>query len=281
MKGVIARFVGLSIPVKFLIGFGGSALCSIGVGVMAEFASYSYALYWNVRPPVEGIPFLRATVSAIILIMISASALALFFTYQVLEHFRSRFEDSKITGAILTNDLIDAMGGDKNERPAPSMIEVLTSVIARALAGVGFILLSVWSVARLGANLGIILSTGATISLFVLGYLSFVWPQLKGWIAGLIAITLFIAIPIMLFNPHYYGALLRLLDYGGGIPVTVLYEENKSNQASYEGELVFRTTSGLILVQPEKGAVTEIPSDKVTRINYHGKNARWINAGSL
>lgn len=55
----------LSLPVRLLIGAVVSGLGGIGVGIISEYAAYNFALYHDIRPPLEGIPYLRATVSAI------------------------------------------------------------------------------------------------------------------------------------------------------------------------------------------------------------------------
>ncbi|WP_429069658.1 hypothetical protein [Aeromonas veronii] len=74
--------VAYSMPLKVTIGFLLTALGSSSVlGLLSEFAAYKYAIISGFRVPVEGIPYLRATVSLISLALIAVALLAYGITY--------------------------------------------------------------------------------------------------------------------------------------------------------------------------------------------------------
>ena len=75
IKWLWAKYLGLALPIRLLLGgvisgLGGSGL----VGFLSEYAAYSYAVFYGIRPPLEGIPYLRVAVTTATLVVFMGSA---------------------------------------------------------------------------------------------------------------------------------------------------------------------------------------------------------------
>jgi hypothetical protein len=74
------KYAGLVFPLKLLIGTVlGIALGPGFVGLLSEYATYYYAIDLGIRPPLEGIPYLKSAVTAGSLLL--AVVVAFFFDF--------------------------------------------------------------------------------------------------------------------------------------------------------------------------------------------------------
>ncbi len=82
IKSNLAWLFSYTLPIKVIFGFLLTALGSASVlGLLSEFAVYNYALVNGFRVPVEGIPYLKPTVTLISLVAIGVALLGFATTY--------------------------------------------------------------------------------------------------------------------------------------------------------------------------------------------------------
>ncbi len=76
----IAPYLTLKTVTWFLLTvLGGSGL----LGILSEFATYSYAIYYGFRPPVEGIPYLRVTITLVSFVLVIISMVTIIVIYLI------------------------------------------------------------------------------------------------------------------------------------------------------------------------------------------------------
>lgn len=78
MSQLFKNFLALSFPIKFLVGTIFGLIAGPGLlAFLSEYATYSYAIRINIRPPLEGIPYLSASV-ALASLVLSVTAIIIF-----------------------------------------------------------------------------------------------------------------------------------------------------------------------------------------------------------
>ena len=219
-------------------------LQSVLVSFLFEAAVYSYCIFgFAIRPPVEGIPFFRISVFALAFLALSV------------------FHFSTFTLSLCLRRLAK----QNSKRPVLDLVRTTGYCLV--------IYLFIWMVVGVP-----ILSP---LGLVILGAFFISLPQ---WVvaayfpkhANLTAIvygTLFaicMVAPVM--SPTACGNFLRRLKFGGGVPITVEFEESGGAETTsrVSGYLLVRSTTSLILVSSveKPQSPQEINLDYVRRIIY-------------
>jgi hypothetical protein len=277
---LISRYLELSLPLKIFAAAVAGAIAGPGLlAFMSEYAAYTYALTVGVRPPVEGVPYLSATVALISLI------LALFASFV--------FLTTRWIFALIGAQAIDVIGkispildqGLQNYRDnggkffeklsvaeAISSIKKLSFLQVTCLAA-GFSL-GIWFFTKKTSGFGILdnvegfafaFAFYASIAIFSL------WNRAFAWFVAVLAVILFYFFSIKaLFNTEGHAFFLKTIGYGGGVPVIVEYEGDRSQEKL---NLAIRTTTSLMGTPNASGEYVEIPLHRVRRIIYQG----WSN----
>lgn len=274
------KYGSYSLPLRFIIGAILTLAAGSGIGFFAEYAAYRYALYYGIRPPLEGIPYLRVAITSLTVGVLLLAALI--FTliklvcYSLLSwcnnwvvntkwsiHIARRLVPNQASEKELSN-YTDAM--IEAYRKLPFWKALLLALGLSTFISIPAIIFSLigiddwdWSTLPL-----ILVCVFITALLF--------WKeQVSIWLSFIGVTATIIIIPMSLFSVTIYGNLLQILGYGGGLPVTVIVAEETSNiekKTRIDGALMLRTTSVLILFESKKKRVLEIPLEKVLLMEY-------------
>jgi len=286
LRQISSYLGGLSLPIRLVIGgllgiLGGSGF----LGFISEFAGYSYAIHYGARPPLEGIPYLRASVTLLSLSLFIGGAFVFMLVY-VAGRFIAVQVDLMISGMRLASrksgeQLKEQMARIRNLPLRKRLVPILASSAALSVVFIVAIALtpsqdSALSIHGDKAFAAIVLFLSA-----VLTYTIMFSPQVVRWLALITTTLVFVVAPIILFNPHFYASLLRFIGYGGGLYVEVEFVEPEAEaMRRASGALFLRTSSALILYDSRRRVFSEIPVETVRRI-AHSAEIAYVRAYSL
>lgn len=291
--------VAYSMPLKVTIGFLLTALGSSSVlGLLSEFAAYKYAIISGFRVPVEGIPYLRATVSLISLALIAVALLAYGITYpffkttvklmslllSLIPKLGKLIPPYKTTKDEATKD--EATKDENNAlddilKPvtyklsaiysAIMSVVVMFSIHATPNIDMSFLTLLSNVLTDIGgmlsnemiARLDIIIQITLFLVIF-LCYFSIFKPNLVKWIAlSIAAVAVLLGIFVM-FNNALYSKFLNATGFGGGRPISIYSYENKE---VITGDLLIQSNNYYIIKIPSN-RVIEYPANKISKVEY-------------
>lgn len=280
LQHLVEKYGGLALPARMAIGAMVSLVAGTGLGFFAEYAAYSWAIYYGIRPPLEGIPYLKLAVTTLTVTILLGGALVFGLVQAACGYVIGSFEsyvEKVSTVEKITARFFPSLAGQNVVTIAVARVREVRSSIAVPGAAVVALLsitpaLFVTTKQEMSAlPLGRWLEFAA-LSLLIFFALILAWrPAARAWIA--IAAVLFFVVsgPLALFNVHVYGELLRSLGYGGGLSVAVAVVEEKSDlntKTRIVGSLLLRTTSALLIYQPAEGRVREIPLSQVIYVDH-------------
>ncbi|WP_313916593.1 hypothetical protein [Tahibacter sp.] len=255
MRHLVNFVMSLSIPqrlvVSLVVGFvAGPAF----IGFLSEYATYAYAMGAGVRPPVEGIPYLKASVTLGSLTLATAVAIVIWVARTLLHNLLNSF----FGYAALVRKVIPK--ADASNFIANSSIRV--PLLLGAAVGVP-VLLAVEYVLPDSTQTRMVVVTEYV--LFVLILLS-VWSRLFLWISSAFAALVFYVLCLsVLFRHEYYGEFLYRIGFGGGQEIEI---QIKDRNYPIRMQLELRSQDWLIgTVQGQRGHI-EVPLATVERIWY-------------
>jgi hypothetical protein len=263
-----------SLPARVLLFGVVSALSGAGiVSFLVEFATYTYALSYGFRPPVEGIPYLRSTVTLMSLLLVILGAVAIAIMYLIVflapSLFFGRREDGTLSGVI--PQWIRAL----------SRRNALLSVLIASILVVCFTYLGkpvIESGFRPLQQVGVVLQGPRTWQSFAIAVVIGLWVMVDllrnpshGW--GVIlayVLLIYSSVVFLLFDPRFHAGLLRVTGFGGGAQVVIQLAEHDTSGGPIELKtyLMLRTSEVLITFDPDKEVFREYPVDRVQRISY-------------
>lgn len=253
IKSVLAKASAWSLPTKLLCsGLIGTLAGSGTASFLLEYATYGYAIYYGFRPPVEGIPHLRAAV-------VGGSFWLL------------------TTGAAVAAGMI-FLGQRSNAIPIPSSRTKLRVGVVSAVLGVIVLVLpyacSYWEILSCRGHdariLGIPLRGVAGFFIGVSASTLSMWrPSWSWWIAAAAVFSYYVSIVSILFSPEQHASMLRATGFGGGIPVSVYMDsESRAQLQGIEGILMLRTSEYLVLFDEASRRFFELPTSRIRQISY-------------
>lgn len=294
-----ARFLSFSPAIRFVLGALVSAIAGSGfLGFISEYAAYSYSLYYGLRPPLEGIPYLRVTVAASSFLLFLLAAAIFAATVLIGKYFLSRIEINVKKFGRISKQL-----GKRLSVEGPNPDDVMESIRntstlgilwkAAIMASFAYCFISIVP-AYLGRQLSSISTpafpltanflnalgnyllntpifseeSGTTFSSMVFLSTLLIWkPKAVPTAAVCLTTAFFLGAPFILFHAPTYAKGLRSLGYGGGIPAQITAAKNPNDEfAKYSGYILLRTTEAMIFFDPEQGTIYEIPSQKIYSI---------------
>jgi hypothetical protein len=277
VKDAFQRYGELSLPIRLLSGAVISLLAGTGLGFFAEYAGYRWALYYGIRPPLEGIPFLRVTVTALTVTLLVGGA-ALFMLVQAASSWILRTLENYISQAVTIERVINAILPSLEHRNVvTAAVEVFRSIrLLPALISALGLGASVAITFHVAESSGI--PTEIRPALAVLLGIIFVVLFLLAWnpdskigiSLGAVASFVF-AGPFLLFNVDVYGELLRTLGYGGGLEVRIALAEEEAGigqKAVIQGSLLLRTNQVVLVYQQAENRVREIPLHQIIYVEH-------------
>lgn len=284
VPSVVADFVKVmpySMPLKIIIGFLFTALGGSSVlGLLSEFAVYNYALINGFRAPVEGIPYLRATVTAISLAMIIVALVAFSLAYLILKQLTSYISFILTTTQKLISYFSPELGEEFGHTRLDSLISRNFIVMLCAAAGSSILVVFIvtytfdTAIPHIASILGteykppFKMNNPLGESIIFCGtfmiYLSLFRPKYTKEISFSIAGISVLTVLLVMFNANWYSRFLNITGFGGERSVT-LYQNNKEETIS--GKLLIQSNDYYIILQPDS-EVIEFPVTQVKKITY-------------
>jgi preprotein translocase subunit SecE len=270
----LRRYSTFAFPIRLMIGAVVTVVAGTGLGFIAEYASYSWAIYYGIRPPLEGIPYLKLAVSALTIAIFLGGALLYvaihFAAGALLGYANVMFRQLDFYAGLV--EKIAPKSGAKSIRGAMfARLRTLkaTHAVAFAIftAGATFIgCRYLPSPMREDPYFSSLISTSTFVLVLML------WnTRTQAWIALLAVVGLIAALPLSFFHVDFYSKLLRTLGYGGGLPVSVTVVEDPDSDRKrtvVEGFLMLRTTSAILLFDSKQSHIREIPLQQVLFIDH-------------
>lgn len=274
MINLIKKFLEFSLPVKIIFGSIFGIIAGPGLlGFISEYATYVYALRINIRPPLEGIPYLSATV-AIASLVLSLVAVSIFMiTRGLMNRMVNMFInytndmthifDELSLVKIKSKDIFNSSLQILKELPfkkAIIIIIILSATIALIFTGI-IKIQTYFSREHFDNHFFIILFVYFFIVLLSL------WRPIINWLIAIsFALAFYVASFNILFNQSYYFNFLKTIKYGGDISITIEYKDNK--RPSEEFSLLLRTQDYLFLRSINSQDISEISLQDIHSIKY-------------
>ena len=274
----VNRLLPWSLRVKLVLGAVLGPLGAAGLlAYLSEYATYSYAIYIGIRPPLEGIPYLSATVAfgSLFLLLSGALvfALAFFLLRGIIGYIHTVLRiSSRISSRIFSHGQYRLRSEDEvlsDLRSAPLVVVVgVSAVVGTTFGG------SVYVVNLVTAEMSAVVVAVAAVSVGVFSFVSSISvlrPRLIWWFGGLFTALYFSTSITLLFVPGQYSAFLRLVGYGGGLPVVIeLLNEPSTTSETSAGRfyLMLRTTEAFILFDSDQNSFVEIPRNQLRRLTH-------------
>lgn len=287
IAGQIRAITPWSIPLKLVVSallgvFGGAGL----LGFISEYATYNYAIYFGIRPPLEGIPYLRAAVAFASLFLLLSGALVFAVIVFSLRSFAWYIDAiPRLFAFSLRLFGLDAKRSEQRHGHA------LAALRARPLwqLVLGSLLLTVLLLAVLmfaghpnvvtgrsefdESMLKGVLAVQTFIVVLAVAKPSSIW-----WNAIVVTVAYFATCIYILFSPLKYSELLRILGYGGGLSVRLeLRDSSASRDFDPDShQLMLRTNEAVIIYDRNRGTFSEIPREQVHRIVHDSGGMRHL-----
>ena len=266
--------VALSLLMIFLAG---PAL----LGLISEYATYWYAIDENVRPPVEGIPYLSATVTLASLALALSVSLMFFLSRLVVMYLVGSviisLEGYTKVPSIIINLLKKVFTFESHSveqafeqiNNLPAEFRKLKGVNILIISLLGFLLvlgLSFWQLPEQGMVKAIEKTTYISVYLTIV-ILSLWRKYVMNILAVIAAIAFYIFSISLLFNHQYYSLFLNYTGFGGGQKITL---ELKADSSPVEMKLILRSKDWFIGHSLSSGETIEVPQHVVKSIKYNG-----------
>lgn len=262
------------ITFKTIAWFLVSVLAGSGaMGIFSEFAAYSYAAYYGFRPPVEGIPYLRATTSLLTFISVLIYFVAFLLIYYLVRSLDKFYQF--VSDTIRFKPLNVAWGWTVYGFGYNSREDVKKAVITavfNAFATLAFMLAFIAIILGVSFVLALPWWLIFTALIFTFIYnLILLVPKYAMLTANTIALVLVVSLLASMFNAPYYGKYLKFVGFGGGKVVSVFYDSGKNKKpiVEVEGGLMIRGSEFLILYRKNEKDFTEIPLNRISKISYN------------
>lgn len=267
---MIRKFLELTLPMKLL--WSSVAVMIVGPGINAlvsEFAAYAYALDIGIRPPLEGIPYLTATVT-VVSIVLPLVATGLFLI------LRGWFGAMATGVSIPLKDLSGMserlqryLPPRSNDSGLSFAVEIWMSIlISSVYMGVVYFIHFASFVWLYDESDNFNQIAIRTFVLFVILHLSLYWRTLAWWLSFVAIVLFYLSTFGLMFSTASYADFLRMVGYGGGAKVLVEHETANGDSREEDYYLLLRTSEALIALKQDKVTVIEIPIESVSSIQY-------------
>lgn len=278
----VRRVLPWSLPIKLILSailgvLGGAGL----LGYLSEYATYNYAIQYGIRPPLEGIPYLRPAVAFGSIFLLLTGALVFVVVTSLFKSFAWYIDAVPQLPSLVGRYLkLDVSG------PEVHLGRLVASARAQSNAKVGVLSIALASIVVMLAWVALYYFDVRTVSgehiefSFRLGLFLFVYalliavvilrPNITYWVSVVFTVIYFIFCIYLIFSPIKYSELLRVLGYGGGFTVSVeLREKGIERMPAQQYQLMLRTNEAFIFYDSVKSEVVEVPRDQVRSI-VHG-----------
>ena len=224
------------------------------IAVVSEFASYYYAWTNGLRIPVEGIPYLKLTISIISFIAILTGS--------------AMFAAAYLVAGMLLWGLGVLFQREQYKNLRSPLFSIFNKV---SEIPIGYVIFSAFIIFVLLSG-GMYLK-GEGVDIFMLMRIAFVsvfipfiiWnKRTLAIFACIVSVGAAVAVPNELFKKDVYEDILRNLKYGGGqyVVIDTTYDPQSMNYK------LFLRTSEVLMVETGDSKKLEIPVGKINNISY-------------
>lgn len=253
---------GMNLPLRVLVYACTAFIAGPGfLGFISEYATYVYAMRVGVRPPVEGIPYLSATVTIASVAIALSVSLVFYATLAVVRYLAGLGDLSRRFALAYRKGVSAEISKKRNAATAFAAtaflaISVILYIFFRYIMNsdhappTWLLYLTCWYV--ISAALGFTAAIDRR----------FAWGS-----AAVLAALFYIGTLSAMFSRDYYSAFLRTIGFGGGIYVAVGLKD-RSDQLQMI--LDVRSSEWLIGRSPTAAGHVEIPVENVLSIRYVG-----------
>lgn len=287
----LASLAPWTLPLKLILGGLLGALGGAGfVGFLSEYATYSFSIHYGFRPPLEGIPYLKATVAlgsfallltgAIVFLLSLLLVRSIIWSMEAPTGWASRLLSHTTPIRRTPIQSFQTVFVRLAQRPSWQVLAVAL-VVGLATGGIAY-----FEFRFLGGTTfrkptpalnpllfglgGVVYGIVLTVALARRGA---IW-----WLGGIATLGYFVAWIWVLFSPPWYAAFLRTVGYGGGLPITVEFREQATTRQSQQIDcfLLLRTTEALLVLSASSDKVLEIPRDQIRTVAHAGGGLRQL-----
>lgn len=283
----IPKALSYSLPLKIAIGFLLTALGSSSVlGFLSELAVYKYALVNGFRVPVEGIPYLRPTVTIISLLILLVALLTFLLTYSLAKYFSASlaFPDKVISLLLsllkIKNSTYQIKSIMEELEYVSTLKAILLSVITSAIICIivilgmkyqEFVVLNILNETfRIHLDYKPTMAINNIKAITVIFLMTFAInltvfkPTLTKGVSLCMAGASVLMISLFMFNNSLYSDFLKTTGFGGGREITIY---SKKDQQSISGKLLIQSNERYIILLPSNDII-EFPVIDVNRVKY-------------
>ena len=257
-----------------LIALGGAGF----LGYLSEYATYCFAINYGFRAPVEGIPYLKATVAFGSFFLLLTGGVFFVFTALLVRTAFWSFESIILFLRWIARRFSGARSWWAHdfrrtfERMAarPFWQVFLASLLCAGLGG----LIGYYEVTWLALFNQDGRVSAVSFAFFMSGYgfvaaLSMVYRKAAWWLASAATTIYFLGCIFILFSPKYYAEFLRIVGFGGGAPVKLIVDEGSAGGLKTGNYfLMLRTNDAFLILNEDKSVIMEIPKDRVKAVTY-------------
>ncbi|GAA0829045.1 hypothetical protein GCM10009080_03130 [Cupriavidus pauculus] len=90
------------------------------------------------------------------------------------------------------------------------------------------------------------------------------------------AVTTVVATVVLMFNAPVYAEFLRLVGYGGGIPIQISEKMEGDTRSLIHGYLMLRTTDSLLLYNSNTNLISEYSRSAATEVAHAAGGLRRL-----
>lgn len=286
------EFLKKILPHSFAIKLLGSALVAVlsggFLGILSDYATYFYAISIGVRAPLEGTPYLKATVAfGSIFLLISSALVFSFMIYLTQYVYKQALLSSNISSFLIARLNLDATQSasfiimpitELQKLKLKQKYKILGSITLITFLMVYAISLIPEKYQPLNFSFPYSFSITPTPSILAISFSAFViiisaiiiMPIVKKALSILAAIIYVFWCVTILFNTTYYAQFARIIGYGGGLPIEIhAKDENLQKKISNKNVgLIIKTTETVLVFESEKNIFMEIPNSEISYISY-------------
>lgn len=250
IKEVFSTYPWIKLALASVVGvLGGSGFITF----MNKYAIYNYAVSYGGRLPVENVPYIDIAISILSFAFLAISLISALLIYGLLTYIAKALH-KKFKN--IPETIIKFLSGIFT-----SLTSVIVSVIYKYISSGGE---PVSFPSESGVIILYILGAGALLGALI------VWRSLIKPFALLTSVSLIALVGFKIFDAENYASFLREIQYGGGIPVTLVL---KNDGKESKGFLFLTTDTTSIIWLPEAASYIETPLSNINKIKYHERES--------
>lgn len=269
-----------ALPLKLGLGsilgvLGGAGL----LGFLSEYATYSFSIYYGFRPPIEGIPYLKATVTFGSFVLLLTGGLIFLLSQLMVRLIVFVIKDlmnlfSKLFRYILPSKAESLFSFQLASAKLSSFAwwQIIGFSIAVGSVSCVVVYFQVEMLNSLNGNIlpnPLYFSVASLIYVFIV-VVATAKPSAIWWLGGIATMLYFIVAICILFYPPWHAVFLRTVGYGGGIPVNLELQEQDGVNRNIDCFLLIRTTEVFLILSDDSRKVLEIPRNQIRSISHVG-----------